>query len=217
MSFQDLNQTAKKYFPDLQIKYKDQSSLMKTLGTIMFFNKGFMTNYTTTLGATVYFPNETFVRARPVSAAVILLHELVHVTDAHKFSKPLFGFLYMSPQALALLCLPLFLFHWYLALPLFLLCASPIPSFFRMYFEKRAYMTSLYAINALGNRLNFKPLLDTQKQFFLDQFKGPNYYFMWPFNNLQKDFDQAVVKIQAGERPFEDPVFNILDELIATV
>jgi hypothetical protein len=218
MSFQDLVTSAQKYFPDLQIKYKDQSWFMKTLGTIMFFNKSFMTNYTTTIGSTVYYPSESFVKVRPVSASVVLLHELVHIKDAHKMSKPLFGFLYLTPQVLALLLLPLlFVLSWKIVLPLVVLMALPIPSFFRMYFEKRAYMTSLYAINALGKRLNFPPILATQEQGFVGQFKDASYYFMWPFGNLQKEFDDSVALIKDGKRPFEDPVFDILDDLITTV
>jgi hypothetical protein len=217
MSFQDLVTSSQKYFPDLQIKYKDQSFFMKTLGKILFFNPTFMTSYTTTIGSTVYFPTETFVKIRPISACVVLLHELVHIDDAHKISKPLFGFLYMSPLSFIFLCLPLFLLSWKIALPLMLLFGSPIPSFFRMLFEKRAYMTSLYALNALGKRMNFDPKLDSQKTSFLGQFKDSSYYFMWPFSNLDKEFDQAVDKIKAGQRPFDDKVFDTLDELITTV
>jgi hypothetical protein len=217
MAFQDLVTAAQKYFPDLQIKYKDQSWFMKLLGTIMFFNKAFMTNYTTTIGSTVYFPSESFVKARPVSAAVVLLHEIVHVNDAHKISKPLFGFLYLTPQILALLCLPLFLISWKIALPLVLLFSAPIPSPFRTHFEKRAYLTSLYSINSLSNRLNFKPLLATQEDSFVEQFKDGSYYFMWPFSDLKKDFDDAVSKVQAGQRPYDDTVFDIIDDLVTKV
>lgn len=218
MSFQDLVTAAQKYFPDLQIKYKDQSGFMKFLGTLMFFNKGFMTSYTTTIGSTVYFPNETFVKTRPISAAVVLLHELVHINDAHKVSKPLFGFLYLLPQILSLLCLPLlFVLTWKIVVPLVILFALPLPSPFRMNYEKRAYLTSLYAINALATRLNFKPLLASQEQSFLGQFKDASYYFMWPFGNLQKEFDDSVSKIQAGQRPYTDPVFDILDDLVTKV
>lgn len=217
MSFKDLVTAAQKHFPDLQVKYKDQSPFMKFLGKALFFNPGFMTSYTTTIGSTVYFPTESFVNERPASAAVVLLHELVHIKDAQKFSKPLFSFLYLTPQILVLLCLPLLLLSWKIALPLMVLFALPTPSFFRMHFEKRAYLTSLYALSKLGERLKFPPLLVSQESLFLQQFKDSSYYFMWPFSNLQKDFDLAVNKIKAGERPFEDPVFDILDELLPTV
>jgi hypothetical protein len=217
MAFQDLVIAAQKFFPDLKIKYKDKSWFMKLIGTLLFFNKSFMTNYTTTIGSTIYYPSESFINARPVSASIVLLHELVHIKDAHKVSKPIFGFLYLTPQIFSLLCIPLFFLTWKIALPLMILFALPIPSFFRMYYEKRAYLTSLYAINAIGNRLNFKPLLATQENSFLHQFRDSSYYFMWPFGNIQKDFDTSVTKIKAGEKPFEDPVFAILDELITTV
>lgn len=217
MSFKDLVTKAQTYFPDLQIKYKNQSWLMRLVGKIMFFNKGFMTDYTTTVGATVYFPTETVTKVRPVSAAAVLLHELIHVSDAKKISKLLFGFLYLSPQIWALLCLPLFFLSWKLALPLLILFASPIPAFFRMHFEKRAYFTSLYAINALGKRMNFNPLLATQVKSYVNHFKDSSYYFMWPFGNIQSEFDEAAIKIKDGKRPFEDPVFDMIDDLLTVV
>jgi hypothetical protein len=216
MSFKDLTEAATAYFPDLKIKYKDKSWFMKLLGFLLFFNKSFMTEYITTIGSTVYYPTESFTRVRPVSAAVILMHELVHIKDSHKISKPLFGFLYLTPQILALLFIPFMFISWKLALPM-LIFAAPIPSFFRMYFEKRAYLTSLYSINALSNRLNFKPLLASQEANFLKQFNNGAYYFMWPFKGLQKDFDDGIAKIKNGEKPFEDPVFTILDDLISKV
>lgn len=217
MSFQDLVTAAQKYFPDLKIRYKDQSWFMKLIGTLLFFNKGFMTNYTTTVGSTVYFPSEAVTKTRPVSAATVLLHEVVHVNDAKKLSAPLFGFLYLTPQILILPALLLFLLSWKIALPVIVLLALPIPSYFRMLYERRAYLTSLYAINALGTRLNFKPLLATQQQGYLTHFKDSSYYFMWPFPGLKKDFDDGVAKIKEGQRPFEDPVFDILDDLITKV
>ena len=40
----------------VSIKYKDNSWFMKVLSKILFFNKKFMTRFTTTIGKTVYFP-----------------------------------------------------------------------------------------------------------------------------------------------------------------
>ena len=217
MTFQDLVTAAQKDFPDLQIKYKDQSWLMKLISIILFFNKYFMTSFTTTIGSKVYFPNESVIKARPVSAAIVLIHELVHVYDSKKYNKFLFGFLYLTPQVFALLCLPLFLVSWKIALPLMLFFVSPIPSFFRMHFEKRAYLASLYVIYALANRLNFKPLLATQEEGYLKHFRDSSYYFMWPFGNLRKDFDEGVARVKEGKRPFEDPIFDMIDQLTPTV
>lgn len=213
MSFQSLVQSAQTHFPKLKIKYKDESLLMKTLGKIMFFNKEFMTSYTTTIGSTIYYPNRNFIKARPISSSVILLHELVHVSDAKKYTLPLFSLLYACPQILTLLFFPLLFLSWKIAL-VALLFATPLPAYFRMKFEKRAYMTSLYALSELGKKLNFDPALDRQREDFQTQFKTSSYYFMWPFGDLNKQFDDALVKIRNNERPFEDPVFDILDELV---
>jgi hypothetical protein len=212
MSFQNLVQATQKYFPDLQIKYKTDSTLMKILGKILFFNKSFTTSYTTTVGSTIYYPTQSFVKTRPVAAAIILLHEIVHIYDSSKISKILFGLLYLCPQILALLFFPMLLVSWKVALP-FLILAAPLPAIFRMYYEKRAYLASLYVLHRLGKKLNFDPMLEDQKSNFIEQFKGSYYYFMWPFGNLDKEFDQALVKVKADQRPFEDPAFDILDNL----
>jgi hypothetical protein len=62
--------------------------------------------------------------------------------------------------------------------------------------------------------MNFNYKIDGGNKYFLLQFKNPTYYWMWPFKGLEKDFDDAVVKIKSGQHPFEDPIFDILDELV---
>src|SRR6266699_1946330 len=138
MALDQLAQAARFYFPKLKIAYKDQTWWMRFLGKILFFNKKFMSNYTTTIGNTVYFPSQEFVRQRPISSIVVLLHELVHINDARQISSALFSFLYLTPQILTLLALPLWLlFGWKLGLLWIALFISPLPSYFRMHFEKR--------------------------------------------------------------------------------
>lgn len=217
MSFQDLVITAQKHFPSLQIQYKDQSWFMKLMGIILFFNKSFMTDYVTTIGDTIYIPSEIYMKTHPVSGAVVFMHECVHINDSTNLGKPLFSFLYLLPQIMALFMLPLFfVLSWKIVLPLIILFAAPIPAYFRMKFEKRAYLSSIYTLNKLGQRLNFDPHLDDQKSFFLSQFKDSYYYFMWPFD-LSSEFDTALANVQSGKLPFEDPVFTILDDLVAQV
>jgi hypothetical protein len=118
---------------------------------------------------------------------------------------------------LTLLVLPLLLISWKIALP-FLIFAAPLPAYFRMRFEKKAYLTSLYAIKRLSNTLEFLPLLKTQEAFFINQFTSSAYYWTWPFaGQLKKDFDAAVEKINAGQRPFDDDIFDVLDQLMLQV
>lgn len=218
MAFQDLLATAQQYFPSLQIKYKNKSLLMKFLGILLFFNKGFMTNYTTTIGSTIYLPNSNFVKLRPVSGAVVFMHELTHLYDQKRIGYFFFMFSYLWPQILVLPAFFLFLISWKIALPVILLLCAPLPAYFRMKYEKRAYLSSLYAIQKLGVKLDFKPHLETQSKYFIQYFSDNNYYYMWPFgNSVSKHFVQAIKQIQRGERPFQDPVFDMLDDLITKV
>lgn len=218
MAFQDLVAAAQTHFPDLQVKYKDQSTFMKFLGTLLFFNPSFMTNYITTIGSTVYYPNEADVLGNPINSSIILMHELVHIYDSHRLGRLLFSFLYLTPQILALLCLPLFLVSWKLALPLTLFFLLPLPSYFRMHFERRGYFTTLYVMNALNKKYQLNVQLEDSKDYYISQFTSSAYYFMWTFkSSLQAQFEDAINKINSGGRPFEDPVFDIIDNLIASV
>ena len=161
MSFNDLTQAAQQYFPKLQVKYKDQSSLMKFLGTLLFFRKSFMTDCTSIVGSTIYIPNHHFVKLRPISAAVVFLHELVHLNTC----------------------------------------------------EKKACLSSLYVIWKLSERIRFKPHLEIETKRFIKQLHKP-----WlPTTLLEKQFEVAIHKIKQGERPYQDPVFDILDDLITKV
>jgi len=188
--------------------------MMRFVSKVLFFNHGFMTQYTTTVGETIYFPSQKFVKTHPISSCVVLLHELVHLYDQKRLGKPAFTVSYLFPQILVPICLALFmLITWKIMLPLTLLCVAPIPAFFRMYWEKRAYLSSFYILQVLGERMNFDPHLRTQENIFLKYFHGSSYYYMWPFHDIDKQFDKARESAVAGERPFEDSVFDMLDDL----
>jgi hypothetical protein len=209
--------SAQQYFPNLKIKYKDESLFMKILGSLLFFNKSFMATYTTTIGSTIYFPSKKFVEERYYSSILILLHELVHVQDGIKFNPIIFAMLYLSPQIFGLLSVPLFFISWKIALITLIVSILPLPSFFRMYFEKRAYFVSLYAMYAMIKNHKIDASLEENKKFYLSQFKNASYYFMWTFKNLDKEFSDAVLKIKSGEKPYSDPIFNIIDDLLNKV
>jgi len=211
----------KKEFPDLKIKFKDQSVFMKFLSFLLFFNRSFMTNYITTIGSNVYFPSQEFINKNVKGNIVVLLNELVHIYDANKYSKVLFSLLYLSPQILALLALPLsFVSLWFLLL---LLLAAPIPAFFRMYFEKKAYSYSLYC-NAYFDQKQFgtQVLPEFLKTYYIPsyvkQFKTSYYYFMWPFNDVQKYFYELSDKICNGEKPsYQKDLQDKIDRLLKIV
>ena len=218
MAFQDLLAAAQGYFPGLQVKYKDQSSLMKFIGTLLFFNKGFMKDFTTTVGNTIYAPDENFFKLHPVSGAIIFLHELVHFYDHKRLGTFRFQLSYMLPQILFVPFLLLFLVSWKLALPLMLLSLLPWPAYFRMQYEKRAYLTSLYCIQKLSSSMSFNSNLLSQVSHFVEYFTSSSYYWMWPFQtSLTNEFNTAAQNILAGKRPYEDPVFDMIDVLLVKV
>lgn len=206
--------TVLRLFPTVKIAYKDQSILMKVLSALLFFNPIFMTQYATTIGDTIYYPTASYINHHPVSAFVVLTHEIVHIHDERKMTKLIFSLLYLLPQLLVLPALLLFLVNWHIAIPIILLCLLPIPAYFRMIFEKRAYMASLYTMNKLNIKSHYHINITEQKDFFLQQFKSINYYYVWPFHHLDKEFEVALQKIRAGERPYNDKVFDILDQII---
>lgn len=200
------------YYPKFQLKFKDETWFMKVLGFLMFWNKDFIQHYTTTIGNTIYFPSRTFISPHPVSTFAVLLHELVHIHDANKMIPGLFSFLYLFPQILIILLPIMYIILGPISL-IILIFLLPIPAYFRMYFEKRAYLVSLYVLQQLNIKINANIDLNQHKNSYLKDFKNSNYYFMWPFS-LEMDFNAALEKIKVGEHPYTDPVFKILDDIL---
>ena len=169
------------------IKFKDESTFMKLLGKILFFNKGFMTSYKTTIWKTVYFTNRSSIEKNIDNNIVLLGHEFVHASDAANFLKfLLFMFIYLSPQILAPFALILMPFNWILSLILFLILLTPIPSLGRTYYEFKAYTMSLFIKNELlkasgtsieERRNSLYLFVKTYNKWFI----ASDYYFMWPF------------------------------------
>lgn len=123
------------------IKYKDESLFMKILGGLLFFNKGFMKRYTTTIGHTVYFPSRDFVIRSYERSLRTILHEIVHVEDYRK-NPAKFVLGYTFPQNLGLLSVFAFLGFvspWFLLFLVFLVAFAPWPAPFREGYEVRGY------------------------------------------------------------------------------
>jgi hypothetical protein len=94
--------------PGFQIRFKNESPLMKVLGFFAYpFNRTFMESYTTTLAPKVWFPSREFYEAQPASSFSILAHEYVHLTDSKK-SYWTYTLGTIFPQVLALIPLVLY-------------------------------------------------------------------------------------------------------------
>lgn len=156
-----------------EICYKEESRGMRFASVMLtIFCPTFMTHFTSVIGNRIYFPSRKFIERDEYGAMRTLAHELVHLLDQRRVSKPAFMISYLFPQSLAV---GVFAFPWlgWWAL-LFLLFLAPIPSWPRFYFESRGY-----AMNVMTAR-------PSRKQAILDgsirQFTGWNYYRMYPFS-----------------------------------
>lgn len=212
MAFNDLVTKAQTYFPDLQIKYKDQSTFMKILGTLLFFNPGFKTSFITTIGNTIYWPSEDYVKNNPKAVPEVFIHECTHIYDEKRVGSVPFTLGYLFPQLLVLPVLfLLFFLSWKIVLPLALLCMAPWPSPFRALFERRAYFTSML----VGYKLNnWDPELTAPH--YAQNFKDGSYYFMMPFGQ-DKVFAQEAANIKAGNpmSASEPALLNMINDLMS--
>lgn len=209
MAYNDLIATAKNYFPDFQVKYKNQDTLMKILGALMFFNPNFMKLYTTTIGHTVYVPSEEFAQKPEFTS--ILIHECTHMYDNKRLGL-LFDLGYLFPQILFLPVLLLFfVLSWKIVLPLALLTLVPLPAPWRANLERRAYFVSM-----LADYLSYNIDPSITASHFANYMRGSSYYFMWPF---EKDatFLEEATRIKAGKPSCasEPELFKQVNDLIA--
>jgi hypothetical protein len=205
------------YYPSLKIGYKDQSVLMKIIGKLLFFYPPFMSSEATSCGDTIYFPNQSFVNKKRITSTIFLLHELVHLSNKKKAGS-LFHLSYLFPQILIVPLLLLFLvLPWFVALPIVLVLAAPLPAPFRMKHEKKVYLASLYCMQAINQKHHYHLDVRGQSNFFAAEFNHFYYYKMWPYPDIKQDFQEAMITIEGGGRPYQDDIFDILDDILREV
>ena len=211
--FNNFYDKLKKHIPSLQIKFKDESWLMKLISNILFFNKDFKTNFITTIGSTVYFPSRQYLEDRKsFNSIVIMAHEFVHASDSNKMGSLIFSFFYLFPQSLSIFSLLLLPFCWYLSIILFLFLLLPMPAFWRKKFELRGYKMSLFAMNELYKKNNLdenerKLKLEQSVDILNKNFITSAYYFMWPFG-VKKELSETVYRILSGDIFKDDIVYS---------
>lgn len=72
--------------PKLKIKFKDESKFQQFIGKIAKpINKEYLTQYTTVMGNTIWFPSRDLYEKNPRQSATILLHEWIHLYDRRRF------------------------------------------------------------------------------------------------------------------------------------
>jgi len=193
----ELEQTIKTYAPKFEVKFKDESKLMKVIGKLSFFNKDFMTSGAITVGQKVYFPSREIYETNPEWSFRVLTHEFVHIMDwlANPFT---FIIGYWFPQMLAafsLLAFLAFINPYFLLFLTSLVFLAPIPAPIRAWAELRGYGMSLMIKSTLYG-IDIKVAAES----YVGRFSSPSYWFMWPFkNNVRK---MLVKFAMSKDRPF---------------
>jgi hypothetical protein len=183
-------QVTKKHHPEARIVRKSDSWLMKVIGFILKpFNPNFMKTYTTTIGGTIYVPDQ-FSENDDLRCLNLLAHETQHIID-YVENPVLFTLGYLFPQCLACLSILGFfgfitpwMFLWFLAL-CFL---APIPAPWRYKSELAGYRVSLLmGKKVFGyNNSEMKQIRERIKQ----HMTTGNYYYAWPFpQRIDHDLD----------------------------
>ena len=127
-----------------------------------------MTKYTTTIGSTIYVPDNWGERSES-SRIITIRHEVVHLRQAKEYF--FFKFLY------------LFVFF-----PVGL-------AYYRMEFEKEAYEESMRAIAQLYGA---DALRNADRERIVRHFMSADYFWAWPFRkSIEKWYDEARDRILA--------------------
>ena len=197
----------------MYVEPKSSSKLMHAIGwlfTITKISPQFMQRYYTTIGQTVYVPDDLLKDPDIKSLIRVLTHESIHIMDSKRFTDLLFKFLYLFPQSLASLALLSFLaplslnFLWCL---MFLLCLAPIPAPFRYWFELRAYRTSILFARK-EDKLNDEQM-NSIYEWITKQLSTSLYYFTWPFPN-------EIMKHLKDESFLQDDLYKEIARTIST-
>ena len=162
---------------------------MRLLAKLLFFRKDFLTESVTAWGGTVYFPSAAWCRTHPDLAWQGLAHALVHVSDYHRVTPPVYALSYLFPQCLAPLAVGAFWHSW---MGLFLLALLPWPAPFRKHWEVRATAMTMATEVWQGRPLSEPP------EEALHRLAGPRYYWCWPYRDaLRRELHRWLVSIKA--------------------
>jgi len=200
--------------PGFEVRFKDESRSQRALATaIRPFVRGYLENYTTTLGKHVYFPTRGYVERSASLAWKTLAHEYVHLWDGRKHPVK-FSLSYVFPQAGAVAALGAVAAIWN-PWALFALgalgAAGPWPSRGRVAAEVRGYGMDLaikYWMN--GRRPYYKSLVTT--------FTNWSYYRMsWSREWVTAAFEAVCDSLEATGLPFDQDVepFEDVRQLMA--
>lgn len=165
-------------FPKAIIKFKNESWFMWLLSKLLFFNKGFMTDYITTIGTVVYFPSRKWLEDNYFNALGVITHEYIHMWDSAHSPLGYFDFTYLFPQigvVGAILSIMAIWNTWFLLFLVCLLFLLPWPSSGRTCWESNGYAMSMI-FNSFFAGPEYNSRRDAEE--FSNFFASGAYYWM---------------------------------------
>jgi len=207
----DFCQEIQKSLP-LKIAYKSESTFMKILKVLSFFNPKFSTNTITTVGSTIYFPNREYIKPE---STVTITHEARHIYDRGF----LFYLKYFFPQWLFVLFIPLLILSWWFLIPL-LACLAPIPAYWRGQLELEGFKAEHYGVNEFlktqGIKLeNRKAILLKNSELYSSYISSASYYFAWHWG-IKESLQKFAVEV-VEEKVSKDGFYQIISSAWAKI
>lgn len=211
--FNSFNKVIRKRVPKWNVTFKGDSKLHRFLcwlPPLLFMRATYMRKFWTTIGFTAAYPEGAD------NDWESLAHEGVHGIQSSKWTRPLFGYLYLFPQSFLIplgiiLALTISPYFWLLAL----LGAAPLPAPFRTGWELEAYKLSAMIETW---RWGVEEALDYVNRLRCIYFRGPSYYFMWPFSFwVRRELETAVAEAAAWGKRLPDGSYidDIYREMLA--
>lgn len=65
-----------------------------------------------------------------------------------------------------------------------------------------------------GKKLDIDVKIEKQLDFFIKSFHDSSYYFMFPFSSVEKKLNFGLLLIKQNKRPFNDKLFDIIDDIL---
>lgn len=157
-----LTDNMRQEFPTFSVAMKRDSRLMKIISVVLTVvtlgsMRTFMTDFITTIGNTVYVPDDWY-QGDDVPRMIVLRHERVHMRQKKQYGMVLFSLMYLL---------------------------FPLPgglAYFRTKFEREAYAETIRATVELFSDGKYMVRATSYRAFMLSQFDGPAYFWMWPFH-----------------------------------
>lgn len=178
----------RRFHPGYKIAPKSKSLLHSIIGKFfgIFGNHSYTEDFWTTIGQTSAYPKPRQDEVFASTSWSVVCHEGQHVRDGARIGWLAFSTAYLFPQVLAgLALLSIFSSSWFL---LGLIALLPLPAIGRTILELRAYKVSVALDFWTWGDISGDAQDSYIEGWLVKEFCGSNYYWMWPFKPMIRNW-----------------------------